>query len=226
MGQIWKRSGSFSWVMDPNVPGAADHVSMKMLREVDGVVVASPTKTHGAYITLLASSGIPVLVEKPMVSSLESAEHIVKKGWDVFVSQPVRYDWLKKPEGLWAIYRQSSGGEDYVSPLWDLAVHDLDIVQFWGESLEVDRTFDISGGKAIKLKCDIKIESSWGSLKHSFFDVSDDSYDIPNSGTAIARQLDDFMVYLLSGQAPERLCTAKQALNVIRVIDSISNGTI
>src|SRR6478736_3956561 len=136
MGKIYQKSHDFTWVMDPHTPGAADHVSMSMLRGVDGVVVASPTKTHAAYVTLLSSSGIPVLVEKPMVCSLESAEHIVRKGWDVFVSQPVRYDWGKMPERLVQITRSGKDpGTDFVNPLWDLMVHDIDILQFWGQDI-------------------------------------------------------------------------------------------
>jgi predicted dehydrogenase len=62
------------------------------LPEVDGLVVATPTVTHGSVIERLLPRGVPLFVEKPMTADVASARRIVARAASrVFVMDKWRY---------------------------------------------------------------------------------------------------------------------------------------
>lgn len=116
--------------------------------KVDAVVVATPSSTHHELAAAALERGKHVLVEKPMATSVQDAEHLgrlaeqgrrVLMVGHVFVyNAAVR--WVKQ-----AIARGDLGTLHYIAALrtnlgpirtdvnaaWDLAAHDLSIVDYW-----------------------------------------------------------------------------------------------
>jgi predicted dehydrogenase len=73
--------------------GAAEIVdSIGSLREVDGVVVATPTSTHAEVVEEALALGVPVYVEKPLTADLASARRLAEAAPDrLFVMDKWRY---------------------------------------------------------------------------------------------------------------------------------------
>jgi predicted dehydrogenase len=55
-----------------------DYKEMLESEELDGVVVATPDELHRAPVEAVAAAGLPMLLEKPIATTLEDAEAIVK----------------------------------------------------------------------------------------------------------------------------------------------------
>lgn len=71
-------------------PEIADSVAS--LREVDGVVVATPTSTHAEVVEEALALGVPVYVEKPLTADLASARRLAEAAPDrLFVMDKWRY---------------------------------------------------------------------------------------------------------------------------------------
>lgn len=115
--------------------------------KLDGVIIASPTRVHGKVAIPFLKAGIPLLIEKPLTDSLESAtglQQLAKKtktkvlvGHTFLYNQSVRF--LKKQIDageLGKLYylefrRQSYGPvRDDVNVIWDLAPHDVAISNY------------------------------------------------------------------------------------------------
>ena len=72
----------------------ADHVleRVEMLREIQGVVVATPTATHASVLEETLALGVPVYVEKPMTADVVSAERLAREAGDrLFVMDKWRH---------------------------------------------------------------------------------------------------------------------------------------
>jgi len=119
----------------------SDWKDILIKEEIDGVIIATPPKTH-AYIALAAiEAGIPVMVEKPLTMNLQEAKKIeeasIKKSVPILVDHihihHPTYQILKsliKKHG--EIKEISSVGGNYgpfnnVPPLWDWGAHDVSI---------------------------------------------------------------------------------------------------
>jgi predicted dehydrogenase len=135
------------------VAGGASAVVTEIadLPELDGVVVATPSGTHGAIVDDLLSRDIPIFVEKPLASDVDTAARIATQGGDrVFEMHKWRYH--PGIEALAEIARsgdlghvvglqtvRGSWGEnpDDVDSVWHLVPHDLSIaLEVLGEVLE------------------------------------------------------------------------------------------
>jgi len=112
-----------------------------LLPDVDGVVVATPASTHAEAALSLLPRGVPVLVEKPMATSVADAERLVAAGGDrLFVLHVWRYH-----PGVRLLGRMARRGElgrllgmktvraNWRSPrtdvdtIWNMAPHDLSL---------------------------------------------------------------------------------------------------
>jgi predicted dehydrogenase len=74
--------------------GGADRIAERVesLGEVDGVVVATPTATHGTVLDEVLQLGVPVYVEKPMTVDPASAERLAREAGDrLFVMDKWRH---------------------------------------------------------------------------------------------------------------------------------------
>jgi len=120
----------------------------EMLSLVDAVVIATPIGTHHALSKTALNGGKHVFVEKPLTHSVATAKDLVLtaasqecilQAGHVFVyTQPVRH--IKKmldEKELGEIYFISSSRVNLglfqkdVSVIWDLAVHDFSILNYW-----------------------------------------------------------------------------------------------
>lgn len=124
--------------------GGAHHVVRRLdeLPEVDGVVVATTTVTHGEIIESVLDRKIPIFVEKPLVIDVLDAERIAAQAPDrVFVMDKWRYHpgvelmgTLARSEEFGRVlgirtWRQGWGNlHADVDGVWILAPHDLSIV--------------------------------------------------------------------------------------------------
>ncbi len=76
------------------IAGGAERVvrTIHELDAVDGVIVATPSSTHAAIIDKLLPRGVPLFVEKPLTTDLESAQRLADVAGDrVFVMHKWRY---------------------------------------------------------------------------------------------------------------------------------------
>jgi predicted dehydrogenase len=123
--------------------GGADAVvpSTRDLPDVDGIVVASPTNTHGEVIDGLLARGVPIYTEKPMTIEPESAARLAAAAPDrLFVMDKWRYHpgvellaeivssgTLGAPLGLRSTRIGWGSSHTDVDAIWILLPHDLSI---------------------------------------------------------------------------------------------------
>jgi predicted dehydrogenase len=110
------------------------------LADVDGIVIATPTTTHGEITEQALEHGVPVFVEKPLTDNPDDAERIAEAAPDrVFVMDKWRYHpgvellaeiarsgELGRVVGL-RTTRIGWGNPHDVDAVWILAPHDLAI---------------------------------------------------------------------------------------------------
>ncbi len=122
-------------------------ISTLVQHKLDGVIIASPASIHYKQAKYFIEARIPILIEKPLTDSYETAvalEELAKKyrakvlvGHTFLYNQSVRF--LKKEidEGRFGklhyleFRRQSYGPvRDDVNVIWDFAPHDLAIARY------------------------------------------------------------------------------------------------
>lgn len=107
--------------------------------ELKAVIVAVNPEEHIKIAEEFLKKGVRVLLEKP--PALRSEEFLKIKDYEnLFVSEVESYsvcaEFLKKPERFIRIERFGRG-RGYISPLWDLAWHDLYLLQKVSERIEI-----------------------------------------------------------------------------------------
>lgn len=138
----------------------------ELLFESDAVVIASPTSTHHALAKQALSTGVHVLVEKPMTETLAEAVELTelarRLGLVLQVGFLERYRCRAllgtfPAEGPFFIEAQrfstSPGREDSVDVVSDLMIHDLDLALSLvpGEPTEISA----AGGRVVSGRSDI-----------------------------------------------------------------------
>ncbi|RMH06034.1 MAG: oxidoreductase [Aquificota bacterium] len=113
---------------------------------IKAVIVAVDPKDHVSIAKAFLEKGVPVLVEKPPALSGEEFKSIMAYP-GLFVSEVESYsvcvEFLKLPERTLRIERFGRG-KGYISPLWDLAWHDLYLLQRLGRVQP--RTLEVFNG--------------------------------------------------------------------------------
>jgi len=108
------------------------------LDDVDAVVVAAPTDLHAALVLHALSSGIPVLVEKPVTRSLADTERVVAAAERAQV--PIMCGFVERfnpavltvaplvsePLHISAVRHSPYANRIRIGVAWDLLVHDVD----------------------------------------------------------------------------------------------------
>lgn len=117
-----------------------DYKKLSQLQDLDGVIIAVPAKKHFEIATFFLSSQVPILVEKPMVTSLDEAKKLQSilvntKGKlmvgniflynDAFQVFARRFRKIKNIQYL--NFEDCNWGpiRDDVSALWDWGPHDV-----------------------------------------------------------------------------------------------------
>ncbi len=99
--------------------------------EVRAVIVAIDPREHVKVAKEFLNKGIPVLLEKPPALNSVEFEQI-KDSEYLYISEVESYsvctEYLRKPKKSIEIERLGRG-RGYISPLWDLAWHDLYLLQ-------------------------------------------------------------------------------------------------
>lgn len=109
-------------------------------KEIDGIIIATPPKTHFEIATEAINNRKPIVIEKPLTLNLKNANSILSVALEKQVSVKVNHIYLYHPSyrflkslirdkfnfnsiyslaGNWGPFRND------VSPLWDWAPHDL-----------------------------------------------------------------------------------------------------
>ncbi len=108
--------------------------------ELKAVIVAVDPKEHTKIAKEFLKRDIPVLLEKPPATSSKEFEKI-KNYQTLYISEVESYsvcvEFLKKPKSFIKIERFGRG-KGYISPLWDLAWHDLYLLQRISENIVVE----------------------------------------------------------------------------------------
>ena len=131
--KVYNRTEVFTSIEDCN-PGS-----------FDAVFIATPAKTHSSIADFFINQGVHVWVEKPATVSLLETEnliaHALRKSVKIVVDHPYLYspavNWMKdmtKDIGRLLYFDSSRANLGIFSPdvsvLWDLAVHDLSILNY------------------------------------------------------------------------------------------------
>jgi predicted dehydrogenase len=121
--------------------GAATVPTSDELPHVDGLVVATPATTHADVVSRLLTRGVPLLVEKPLTTSVPDAERLVAEGGDrVFVMHVWRYHpgvrllaRLARRRELGRLLGMKTVRANWRSPrtdvdtVWNMVPHDLSV---------------------------------------------------------------------------------------------------
>jgi predicted dehydrogenase len=117
-------------------------------KKIDAVVIATPPSTHADLAVRLLESGKHVFIEKPLALSTEEAERIIKTAETnnrilcvdhtfVFMGAVRKVKELINLGRLGDLYYYDSvrinlgNFQNDINVAWDLAVHDLSILDFW-----------------------------------------------------------------------------------------------
>lgn len=174
-------------IIDPvlkNNP-AGDKISINEVEKsnTDLVYIATPPGSHYELATMFISRGISVVLEKP--ATLKASEYLKlvslarKRGVALVVDHTFLYDpivatikkkldsgLIGKIKGVEMVRTHFGNYRPDVSPLWDLAVHDISILQslFGERKIELNNVCNFDTvGKADYLLLDF----FWGSLRAS-----------------------------------------------------------
>jgi predicted dehydrogenase len=127
-------------LVDADCVVSADWRSVVTAKDLNGVIIATPTPWHATMALAAVKSGIPVLVEKPLTISVPRARVLrraaVKRKCLVMVGHihvySAAYQTLKRlAKDRGAVQRIESTGGSYgpfrydTPPLWDYGSHDL-----------------------------------------------------------------------------------------------------
>lgn len=126
----------------------SDEEVESLLEAADVAIVATPTDTHHAWADNLIARGIPLLIEKPLASSLTQAAAIITAA--NFNHVPVHVGYLNRFNPAWHQFAANIDGEgrfwasrsgrlvgrEYGGVGLDLATHDIDLVyQRWPDAI-------------------------------------------------------------------------------------------
>lgn len=125
------------------VAGGASAVvaDVSEMPDVDGVVVATPSTTHGPIVEHLLERDVPIFVEKPLAPDADVVARIAARGGDrVFEMHKWRYHpgiealaeiarsgMLGDVVGLQTVRKSWGENPDDVDAVWHLVPHDLSI---------------------------------------------------------------------------------------------------
>lgn len=131
----------------PGVRAVADAAELINAPDVDAVAIATPVGSHYALALMALQAGKHVLVEKPMTASAEQARHLIdvaeQRGLTLMVDHTFCYTGAVRK--MKELVDQGDLGDLYyydslrvnlglfqhdVNVIWDLAVHDLSILEF------------------------------------------------------------------------------------------------
>lgn len=115
--------------------------ALASLRDVDGIVVATPSTTHATVTRSVLDLGVPVFVEKPLTIDVDDARDIVARaGERVFVMDKWRYHpgvqrlrelvgagTLGEVFGLRTVRVSPSNPHDDADIVWHVVPHDLSV---------------------------------------------------------------------------------------------------
>ncbi len=131
--------------------------------ELSAVIVAVDPKDHPRIAQEFLKRGLPVLLEKPPAVSSKDFESLMSFE-RLYISEIENYsvctEFLKKPKTHIRIERFGRG-KGYISPLWDLAWHDLYLLQRISEDIRLGR-LEVKEG----------IWTLWGTVKGVPFSLS------------------------------------------------------
>lgn len=109
--------------------------------ELKAVVVAIDPLQHVSVSESFLAKGIPVLLEKPPALSMRDFEKIYHYP-NLYVSEIETFSscLIFFPKKVESIQIERLGkGKGYISPLWDLAWHDLYLLQLFFESIRIEK---------------------------------------------------------------------------------------
>lgn len=138
----------------PNVSTMSDYRTLINDNGVDAVVIATPVRTHYHLALEALRSGKHVLVEKPLAKSAQQAEHLMEEAMRRKLVLMVDHTFLYTPavqkirqligEGIIGDIFYYNGNraslglfQDDVNVIWDLAVHDMAIIQYIFEEVPI-----------------------------------------------------------------------------------------
>jgi predicted dehydrogenase len=131
-----------------SMPGVVCARSLQeVVRDLDGLVVATPPRTHVELATIAIESGVPVLVEKPLATSASDARMLVDEAEARAVPLMVGHTFehnaavwklreLLESDELGRLYYVDSARlnlglyQSDVNVVWDLAPHDISIFNY------------------------------------------------------------------------------------------------
>jgi predicted dehydrogenase len=150
------------------------------LRDVDGIVVATPTSTHAEVVEAALGHGVPVFVEKPLCADAAQAVRLSELGQDrLFVMDKWRYHpgvlelaAIARSERLGPVVglatRRAGWGHKYddVDSAWILAPHDLTIaLEILGRVPQPVRAVGLaSGNDVVHLEATLEAGPAWHTL--------------------------------------------------------------
>lgn len=117
----------------------------------DAAIIATPDPAHREPVETAIDAGVPVLVEKPLATTLEDAEAIVRlaqgRGVRLMTGHSTRFypRYIQVAEKVWSgelgepvMVTASTWGplsvgkrvSSTTTPLWHFAIHDIDLIQW------------------------------------------------------------------------------------------------
>ena len=145
---------AFAKLTYPNVPVYEDADTLIREKEIDAIAIVTPVSTHFALAKAVLNAGKHVLIEKPMTSSVADAEELINLAAQKNLTLMVDHTFVYSPavqkiketleeDGLGELYYFDSVRinlglfQQDVNVVWDLAPHDISIMQYLLDSKKV-----------------------------------------------------------------------------------------
>ena len=175
---ISKKSRAFA--LENNADSIVDCVTQ--LKDIDGVIIATPVTTHFSVINQISCLSVPIFVEKPMTANLAEAEQLASELSDrLFVMHKWRYHSgiralaeiaatkeLGKVLGLRTNRMNWGNHHDDIDMIWTCLPHDLSItIEILGSIPKPRSAVALEwNNEAIELLC-VLGESPWNVIEIS-----------------------------------------------------------
>lgn len=175
------------WVKD----NFYDNLDELLTKNIDGAIIATPTKYHFEVFSKIKNHIKYILIEKPLAFNLDEAKAICDFNNLVAVGfcerfNPVSLKFLELSKGEkinYASFIRASKKPDRISDVgvdMDLSVHDIDLANFFG--IKADFTKTRLENTQIKLSSEkLEILASWqfhSRIRKAFINTDKSSYEL------------------------------------------------
>ncbi len=200
----------------------------------DVAIVASPASTHAEVACSVMEAGKPVLVEKPMATSVIDVDRMIQVSRDnkapLLVGHVFLHHQLPNITAsgkMFAVWSHKGREREDVSVWWDMAPHPLSLMGYFAGQKAIDAHLE-NGTLVVEYpSCRGSVVASWGLQRERKLSIEGDTYDVvfdfdkQPTGTVepLRRQVHEFFRHVTFECAVPMGCRPEDGREVVRILE-------